>query len=267
MRCSRQIIALTMASALTLAACNDGSGPNESVPPALPSVASMDADLGLFTTEGSALQAVSPTPGSNFVAAALSVTVARLWTGAVLAVPVATWAAATSATPVFHDGAFHWEYSVTENGQTVGAHLTGRGDGDESVWEMRVTSTALGLDDYLWYTGRALLSGESGEWHIFDAANPDTRSEVLAIDWTHSPANAWTLQFTNMKTGAVEAGDRLRYESNGEQRLVSFTDASAQTTAEITWNATTRSGSIHAPGFNGGLKSCWDSALQNVACP
>ncbi|HEX9564767.1 MAG TPA: hypothetical protein VF981_12375 [Gemmatimonadaceae bacterium] len=253
-----------------MAACSDSSGPEDpGNPPTLPSVASMQADLTFFETQAAIISEQVTNPGTHFVAGALGVTVARFWTGVTMAVPVATWAAAASDSPEFQDGAWHWDYSVSENGQTFAANLTGAVEGSESVWEMRITASALNppLDDYLWYTGRATLTGAEGEWHIFNASLPSTRTEVLAIDWTHPSASAWTLSFTNVLTGSAEFGDELSYEVNGDLRTVRFTDASAQTTAEVGWNHSTNAGYVLAPGYNSGLKSCWDTAFQNVACP
>lgn len=255
------------ATALVLSGCSDSSAP-EGEAPTLPPLASMQADMSIFTAQVD-IVGEADVAGSNFIAAALAVTVARVWTGLVMAVPVATWGAAASATPTFHDGAFQWEVSATENGQTYAADLSGRGEGTESVWEMRVSSTSHNppLDNYLWYTGRAALSGANGEWHIFDAAHPTTRNELLSIDWTHASSTTWTLDFTNVVSGTAEFGDALRYESTGDARLVRFTDASASTTTEVGWSSASGAGYVQGPGFNGGVRACWDAAFQNVTCP
>jgi hypothetical protein len=268
-------IGVVVAALAVLTACSDSSGPDDpGSPPTQPSVLSMSADLSLFETQAGAggiagggdIEAVA---GTHFVAGALGVTVARFWTGVVMAIPVATWAAAASDTPEFSDGAWHWVYSVTENGQTFSADLAGSVEGSESVWEMRISSTAHSppLSSYLWYTGRAALTGSQGEWHIFDAAQPSTRNEVLSIDWTHPSANSWTLTFTNVQSGTAEFGDELYYEATGDLRLVRYTDASASTTAEVGWSHATAAGYVHAPNYNSGAKSCWDATLANANCP
>lgn len=267
---SRPARTLAAAAVLSVAACSDSSGPADpGTPPERPAVASMQADLSLFATQSAVVGEQATAPGTHFVAGAIAVTVARFWTGVVMAVPVATWAAAASDTPEFRDGAWHWEYSATENGRTFAADLAGVVEGSESLWEMRVSASATNppLDNYLWYTGRAALAGSQGEWHIFDAALPATRTEVLAIDWTHPSTTLWTLTFTNVRSGSAEFGDELYFESNGDQRTVRFTDSSAQTTSTVAWSHSTGAGWVQAPGYNGGVRSCWDSALQNVICP
>jgi hypothetical protein len=259
---------LAAGSALLSAACSDSSAPGNGQSPALPSVNSMKADLSLFDQAG-ASNANAAVVGSNFFAAALAVSVANAATTLVMAVPVATFAAAASQTPVFEDGAFHWRYSTTVNGQAFQADLSGEGSGTQSLWAMHITAsgTVPPLDDFLYYDGTAQLSGESGTWHIYDASQPSANRELLRIDWTHTGTTAWHVAFTNVTQGSPDIGDQLAYDVNGEARSVSFRDASAVTTTEVLWNASTHAGSIVAPSFNGGVKACWDTQFQNVACP
>jgi hypothetical protein len=275
-------------SAATIAACSDSPSAPTGQPPTLPPIGSLQADLTMFdgaaaaaaARAGLSLSATSAAAwttsaaatnsavGANFITAAITAGIARAATIAVMAVPGATFAAATSAAPIFENGAFHWRYSVQSGGATFGADLAGRGDGAESVWEMRISTNATNppLDDFLWYDGRALLTGQAGEWHIYDASQPSAHVEVLSIDWAHADPDSWTLAFTNVKPGSPDAGDVLTYEVDGALRLIRFFDASANTTAVIEWNHLTGTGSIHAPGYNGGVRSCWDGAQNNTTC-
>jgi hypothetical protein len=84
------------------------------------------------------------------------------------------------------------------------------------------------------------------------------------IEWSHPGTAVWTVSFIAMD--GPNEGDELTYDVNGAARSVSFTDASEATTALIEWNATTHVGSITAPGFNGGVKACWDATLANTTC-
>jgi hypothetical protein len=258
-----------VALALLTAACGSDNPAEPGSAPALPPLGSMQADVSLFDAGGAAVSesAAAATAESNFLTAALAVSVAKAATVLVMAVPVATFAAAASNTPVFEDNAFHWRYSVSQNGQTFMADLSGIGEGTESVWEMHVSATGATppLSNYLWYTGRAQLDGTSGVWHIFDASQASS-TEVLQIDWTHPAATDWTLTFTDVNPPSLTHNDQLDYESHGDQRVASYFDASAGATTEILWNASTHEGSIQAPGYNGGLKSCWDASLANVTC-
>jgi hypothetical protein len=229
----------------------------------------MRTDVSFFNQSAGSNVAASTIGGSNFLAAAFSVTVANAVTTLVMAVPVATFAIAASQDPVFEDGAFHWRYSTAVNGQSFEADLSGAGSGTNSLWEMRISASATNppLNDFLYYSGSAALSGESGTWHVFDAAQPTANRELLRIDWTHANATQWRVVFNNVTPGAPENGDRLTYDVTGDARSVSFLDISAATTTTVEWNAATHTGSILAPGFNNGVKACWNAQLQDVSCP
>ena len=229
----------------------------------------MRADVSLFNQTASSTSAAATVGGTNFQAAAFSVTVANAVTTLVMAVPVATFAAAASQTPVFEDDAFHWRYSAVVNGQSFEADLSGRGSGTNSLWEMRISATGANppLNDFLYYSGTAALSGEEGTWHVFDAGQPTANRELLRIDWTHTSATSWRVEFNNVTPGTPDNGDRLTYDVSGDARSVSFLDASAATTTVVDWNAATYTGSIRAPSFNNGVKACWGAQLQNVPCP
>lgn len=246
-----------------LSACADATGIEQGEPPELPPVESLTFDMAFFDG-GGAPQAMArqAQPGLNWAAAALGVAAANLSVVVHLAVPVATWHAARLETPVLEDGRWHWRFDVAQGGQTYGGDLAGYGDGSDVVFEMRVSSSVLQLDDFLWYTGRAAIGGTGGEWVFHD---PDDGGAVAGrIDWTHPDDDVWTLAFTAV-TGD-HAGDALVYAVDGSSRTVTFTDASEAETAEVGWDEETREGYVIAPGYNGGVKSCWDGTLANAPC-
>jgi hypothetical protein len=260
---------MTLALTVPLWACNNSSESSPGDAPQLPSANSMRADFSLFELAPVSNAAAATIGGANFLAAAFSVSVANAVTTLVMAVPVATFAAAASQDPVFEDGAFHWRYSTVVNGQTFAADLSGQGSGSNSLWEMRISASGTNppLNGFLYYSGSAALNGESGTWHVFDAAQPTANRELLRIDWTHTSATNWRVAFNNVTQGSLDNGDRLTYDVSGDARSVTFLDASASTTTMVEWNAATHTGSIRAPGFNNGVKACWDAQLQNADCP
>ena len=264
-------VALLLVTALATASCSDDPAGPAAQSPALPPLASLQADMTLF--DGAAGAAALPTAASSsagvhFLTAAVTAGIARTATVAVMAVPVATFAAAASVDPVFEDGAFHWRYSIVSDGATFVADLAGRGAGAESMWEMRITTNATNppLDGFLWYDGRAQLTGQAGEWHIYDATQASASVELLAVGWTHPSVDAWTLSFTNVNPASADVGDVLTYEVAGTLRTMRFHDASAGTDTVIEWHSATGTGSIHAPGYNGGERACWDAAQNNTPC-
>ncbi len=166
-------------------------------------------------------------------------------------------------TPVFEDGRWHWRFSVQEGQNTYGADLSGYGEGGDAIFEMRVTATPVGLDDFLWYSGRAEVLGTTGSWTFFDPAAPTDVAGM--IDWEHPAADRWTVTFT--ATTGANIDDELIYDVDGTSRTVTFFDASAGETAEVHWDEQTLTGWILAPDYNGGVKACWNGLLQNTPCP
>ncbi len=265
------ILPLGLVLWLGATACSsDSTSPaDHGEPPSLPPATSMQADLSLFDAAGAQDVVGSPAVvGSNFLAAAVSVSLARAATIVVMAVPVATFAAAASNTPVYENGAFHWTYNVSENGQQFQADLSGSAQASQSLWEMRISSTATTppLSDFLWYSGTASLDGTAGAWHIYDGTQPSSGTALLGITWTHVSATDWSVEFTNVNPSAVQVGDKLTYGSSGDLRTVQFLDASASAQTTVEWNDVSHTGSILSPGFNGGVRGCWDATFQDVAC-
>jgi hypothetical protein len=254
----------TVLFTLIVAGCSEGTGPG-GTPPGLPEDASMEFDLSFFTGTPSVAAPAGPAlvAGTNWTAAALAVTVAKLAVVVHTAIPLATWRVARAQVPVLEDGQWHWRFTTVVNAQSFSGDLTGYLENNELIAEMRISSTALGLDDFLWYVGTAPVGGTTGTWEFFDPQAPSTL--VGSIDWSHPGTLVWTVSFT-VEAGP-DVGDELTYDVNGAARSVTFSDASAATTAVIEWNATTHAGSITAPNFNGGVKACWDTTLANVTCP
>lgn len=247
-----------------------GSGCSDTIidgdaPPVLPAAESMEFDFSSFdgTPSSAAARAPARVAGTNWAAAALSVTVANLAVVIHTAIPLATWRAAIAQQPVFEDGQWHWRFSTVENTTTYAGDLAGYLEGGDLVAEMRITASALGLDDVLWYVGTAPVGGTTGTWEFYDPHAPSTL--VGTIDWSHPGTFVWTVSFTAM--AGTDIGDVLTYDVNGTARSVSFADASAGTTVDIAWNASTHAGSITAPNLNGGVKACWDTTLANATCP
>jgi hypothetical protein len=225
----------------------------------------MEMDLSFFAggANPTAPRAPSAVAGVNWFAAAASVAVANLAVVIHTAIPLATWRAAVAQQPVLEDGRWHWRFTTQEGGETYAGDLTGYIEDGDLTAEMRISASALGLTDFLWYVGTAPVGGTTGTWEFYDPQSPST--VVGAIDWSHPGTLVWTVSFHAM--AGPDAGDQLTYEVNGAARSVTFYDASAGTTVDIDWNAITHVGSIVAPNFNGGLKACWDAALANATCP
>jgi len=252
---------------LLLVSCSDD--PARSDPPqqpTLPPAASMTVDLSTFN---SSVPKTTAQPGLNFINAAARVAIINATVVIVLSVPAAVFAAAASQTPTLgSDGKYHWQYTTTANGISFTANLAGSVDlsAQESVWEMRISSTAVSLNNFLWYEGRAKLNGSSGFWDFYDTAQPNTKAGVLHLDWTYASTTDATLSFEVVKAGAPEEGDTLDYIVAGTNIKIILVDVSATETTEISWDRVTTAGYLIAPDHNSGAKACWDSTRADVAC-
>lgn len=262
------IASVLVVAHVALVSCSDdpaGSKPPQQ--PTLPPMASMTVDFNTLTNPSSALKIAQP--GVNYINAVARLAIINASVVIVLSAPAAVFAAAFSQTPTLgSDGKYHWQYTATANGNSFTADLTGSVDlqTQESVWEMRVTSTAVGLNNFLWYDGRAKLNNSSGYWDFYDPGQPNTKAGVLHLDWTYASSTDATLSFEVVKDGASGEGDTLDYVLAGNLFTVTIFDASATETTELSWDRMTTAGYLIAPNYNGGAKACWDSTRADVAC-
>lgn len=280
-RTTQRFLAPMMALLLATAACDTDTGTQPGDDPGpqpdLPTQTSMNVDFGLFASGGGAglasaaddidLTAAAASSQLNFGTAALTVVVAQAVTALHLAVPAAVFGAAANNTPSFEDdGRWHWRYTASHQGQLWTAHLSGAVDGNQVGWDMRITAPQSNppLDEFLWYGGTSRTDGTSGTWRFNDPLSPAGSNEVVRIDWTHLSADDHSVTIT--VTGGENVGDVLVAEHTGDERFVTWTDASQGNTVEIWWNVATGVGYIIAPNFRGGVQSCWDENQTDVAC-
>ena len=253
------------------AACNeDPTSPDGGSPPELPPLTTMTGDFSLFGSQSQSASHVTMAAGTsntNFANAAIRVFAAQVVTTATLAIPVATFAATANNTPTFEDdGLWHWRFTAMHGGETYMSHLSGRIQGEDVVWTMGITSPTHDppLDDFVWYGGVGRVDRTSGTWTFYDPSSPSMATSVLTIDWGHNSATDHGWQAT-VESGP-DAGDVLSATVDGPDRLLTYRDHSADTVVEIYWNASDGSGYLIAPGFNGGVQSCWDTNQEDVPC-
>ena len=264
--------ALTLALLAALAACdtNSTSPIDPGPPPELPPLTSMSGDFSLFGSPGgqsAELAAQASYSSQNFGNAAIRVLAAQVATVVVLAVPVATFAAAANSTPTFEDDdRWHWRFTTVQGGHTYTAHLSGSVQGSTVLWDMRITSPTHTppLEEFVWYGGQGDLDRTSGTWTFYDPSTPSSSTAVLRIDWTHESATDHGWEATALDGAA--SGDVFTASVDGDDHMITYLDASEQAFMEIYWNAADGSGYLIAPHYNGGVKACWDPNQQDVAC-
>ena len=267
------IILLTLTFLLTcFIGCSedtDGNGNGEA--PLLPPDDSMTLDLSLFG--GGKLEAPVvpslPVTRLNFAAAGTTALVINTLVVAHLSVPVAVFTAAKSAIPVKQDDdSWLWSYSRTIGVETFTANLTGKREGDQTTWSMKVSNTTSlrPLDNFEWYTGVTSRENGSGSWQFFNRDTPDQANPTYAIEWKVEGEGKRERTFTNQEAGSPYFGNVVRYAVEGDMANISFTEADKGSTTIIEWNRNTGAGSITSPGYKEGEKACWDEDKQDVAC-
>ena len=270
--CSSVIRVLTVAILAGLVSCaEDPTSPNDpGSPPDLPPLTSMTGDFSLFGASGArqgAAQAAANLTALNFTNAAIRVVAAQVVTVVGLAVPVATFAAAANSTPTLEDDdRWHWRFTTVQGGHTYTAHLSGVVQGSDVDWDMRITSPTHvpPLEEFVWYGGRGRLDRSSGTWTFYDPAMLSASNALLRIDWTHTSLTEHGWDATAL--GGTADGDVFTASVDGNDRMITYSDASEQNFVEIYWNAADGSGYLIAPNYNGGVKACWDVNQQDVAC-
>ena len=251
--------------AFSLSACgSEGTAPEAETPtpPSLPAPSTMDLDFGMFGSTGG-----SDAVGTHFLTAGITVAVAQALTTLHLAVPAVVFAAAANNTPSFEeDGRWHWRYSASHQGQLWTSHLSGVVQGSNVVWDVRITAPQANppLNEFVWFSGTSATDGTSGVWRFFDPQNPSSGVDVARIEWTHESEDVHEVIFRS--TAGPNAADQLTASHDGDNRVVTFFDASENHTTEIGWNVATREGYIFSIHYNNGQRSCWNGDLNNIAC-
>jgi hypothetical protein len=186
---------------------------------------------------------------------------------AIVTPPAAAIDAATHSIPSPQsDGSWIWTYTFVDGEKEVVLRLRGLPQDDGVVWQMFVTALSEDppLDKALWFEGIA-RSADDGEWILRDLAQTD-HPEVLKIEWEVTADNDRFLTFTNINPASNEFDDSLAYSDVDALGSIVYHDASEGADLEIRWDQTTGAGSLRAPDYRNGERSCWDEHQDDVIC-
>jgi hypothetical protein len=280
----KRIPALLLALALTVftAACSqDEESPSnpaaENEAPELPPADVMAVDLETF--DGAEAQGSSkvkttdePTPSdsSNYVVAKATAIAVNSAVLAGIAPAAVAFAGAFLVQPVEQeDGSWLWSYQAVYSEWVLDLQLTGKREGSETVWALRVSTddTNPALVDYLWYEGRCPYVPITGYWQFYDPTVPEAPVQLLRLEWSRASAVERSATFTVNRPGGNSEGDRLEYAQDGSAALMQYHDASAAMTWDVQWNIETEAGSVIVPYYSRGERACWDEDHLNAVCP
>jgi hypothetical protein len=234
-------------------------------PPPLPPDSSMSMDFSVFG--GGKMAPGAPVPGKNFLNAATRVLLVDAAVIITLAPSVMVFKAAKNTTPVEQeDGSWLWSYTINYLGNEFKADLTGRMQGDKTLWSMKVTCPTLKtpLNNFEWYSGECPLDNKSGKWQYYDYLTPNKANVIGTIEWSVLKATESKIAFSSTNPNSPNFGDILTYNLEGTTVTISYYDASENITADVTWDVVTTAGNIKVPGYNNGERAYWDENKQDV---
>lgn len=257
---STQIGCALFLALFALAGC-DGSGANEDeAPPPMPAEAfALQADL---FSQVPTTKAESST-AANFTAAALRVWPTSLILTANLVIPSAVTQAALQAEPEFIDGAWVWDATANVSGQPFQFKLSGTIQGSSVAWSMHVDGNQ--LDDFELYTGTTDLASRTGSWQLYYLLEGE-RQLVLSAGFSVDDEGVKEVTFTVPDSFTQAGGDSIRYTADGDEKSFLWTQQGEGLEHLVNWNEGTKVGSITAGNFNGGVRACWGSDLQDTGC-
>jgi hypothetical protein len=129
-------------------------------------------------------------------------------------------------------------------------------------WEMRVSNSAEGYSDELWFEGETWTNAAEGQWHFHDFQRTG-KPVVAQLDWGHDADG----DFLRLTDEYDHPGNSLEARADGVLKSFTYTDASVSTQSWfVKWNDSDHTGSVRAGDYNGGVEACWDQHLNDTVC-
>ncbi|MEO0560074.1 MAG: hypothetical protein AAF170_18050 [Bacteroidota bacterium] len=257
---------LMVVAVVALAACDTTNTTGETEAPTLiPEAAfAFDADLG----DASSARSASGDAGLNFFTGAARVGIVSLVVKANLILPAAMTGAATSVDPVVTDGVWVWSSTRPVNGTDATFRLEGTPSGSSIDWNLRVTTanpaTGEALDDFVLYTARTSLDGQTGTWRLYYRIDGE-RTEVLSAEYDVS-GDVKELLFTVENENDDNVGSTVLYQTEGDINTFDWLQKPQDIRTLVQWDEVTGVGFIEADDYREGVRSCWDASGDDVAC-
>ncbi len=205
----------------------------------------------------------------NWAFSAINVGVWNTIIGVGMAIPAASFAEAFNHFAVPQsDGSWEWRYNVVSDAVYT-ARLNGKLVNDQVQWKMYVSRVGA-FKNFLWYSGEHNRPATSGSWRI---NNPPGRpGPMLSIEWTRdSSQGTESAKFTNIDPHSEEFGGFIAYAKTGLLPYDSDYDIFNKGLNNITgieWSSLDHDGRVRDQlRYGDGDWHCWNTSLQDVACP
>jgi hypothetical protein len=243
-------------------------------PPVLPPPESMSIDFSNFISLKKGSDVNYGPKGIENSSWEFASSVAAFWRVLItinLAIPVATFKAVVSQTPVYlSEKNWQWSYNANIGSASYKARLTGLIGASDVKWKMYITKEgAGGFSEFLWFEGTSKLDGSGGQWILNEsylAQNP-----ILQIDWTKTGASIGSIKYTYVKNDTFK-NNYIEYGTTAgplydSYYKISFTTIRGTFTADVEWNSITFNGRVKCIDYLGNTNwYCWDANKINSTC-
>jgi hypothetical protein len=258
---SRLLIVAAVVGVVSISGCDSGGSDVEEPVVVSPSAFTFDSSFPQSFQGG----------GEHWQNGALRVAFVTLAVGVHLVIPAAATHAATQAEPFVEGGTWIWENTVPIGGTPVTFRLEGTPDGTETDWRMFMSADeeidgAL-YDGFELYNATTTLDGRVGQWRLYYLIE-DVRTHVLTADFDIDSDAVHDVQYTvpESNPNPDARGSTVLYARNGDARTFDWHQEPEDYDHLVEWSISTHAGSITATNYNGGVRACWDSDLQNTEC-
>lgn len=268
-------LALSLLATLALFGCSEDVTTPESEAPALPPTSTMNVDLSFFADNNPTARLSGEPSHDNFLSAALIATTVNLTMVAVFTPPALAFQTAIGTAPEQQeDGSWLWTYGWQDTQEhVVSIQLQAWHDalGNAIDWELRVSDNQAEppYEDFVWFTGQSSTVEDTGYWIFYDRADAGETARggesraVVQVDWSVEDESHRSLVITAIDEMDENVGDSLTYALDATIGSMTFYDASADESSDITWDELTGAGSIQS----GGVRACWNESQEDVECP
>ena len=251
--------------------------------PVIPPFETMVIDFGEMTASSAKSETVEGQTEiltkTNWAYSAISVGFWNVMIGTTLAVPVASFHAASNKMPVqLDDHTWQWSYSVDGFTSQYTARLVGEIQTNRIKWEMYVSKTGVNpFDEFLWFEGTSNTDGKSGQWILY--LSPEFQEEVIQIDWKKEGNDVGEVKYTYVRE---LNNDRMPDDYKGSYLIYGLQDqvfdafvsihvyqsqSDNFTDSFIEWSHSDFSGRVKALAYFGDNDwHCWDSNGNDLIC-
>ncbi len=264
-------LTLCLAALVILAtSCTDTNAP-EGDPPVLPPSTSFVIDFADFAAPelADATGVFARQAGANWRRSAVVVGVWNIALTVTLVVPVAAFVESFRHQPEGRDGAWVWPYDFNALGASYSARLEARPVSAGVQWDMFISRDG-DYTDFNWYSGQSNLTGTSGTWSLNRMPNDPT--PFIDIEWNRVVGeDTYDIRYTNVIPGDAENGGYIQHGITGASPYDAFYQifsANNNNLTEIEWSRSNKEGRVRDPMFYSDSDwRCWDTNLDDIACP